>query len=470
MSITAVIPTREGDELVGRCVDALLAGRRAPNRILIVSDGPASEQLHQIASDCRVTCTVLDSITPQGFSHTVNHGLINCSASLVLVINNDCFVGRECLYRLEKTLSADPLASAVTPLLSDGGRCSIETEHIRRVARLASCGDREEMVSARETPALKRTHVPWTCVLIRAESLAEVGNLNSARFAAGLYADDEWNLRATQHGWHFLIDTNAFAAHDNESTTFKAQRLNYNQALADGRTNWLKQTNVLACVLGCERKAYSMAGVNSAKRQRWVRHVHVNFEGVGHDILDSDSFTGWNIDQTTALPTTPTHDQDQFYRLPRIVAARNMCLDIMRTSQDYTHLLFIDSDVDTKDPHGLERLLLHQLPLCGGLIHGRGEQSHAEVCAGARHPYHGEAFSCQSGSCGFQLISRPLCERYQFSWGRSRFERRRKSEDPKFCEDTQADGWGEYVIDSSVTADHVDNFAEPLTMQSIAEF
>lgn len=480
MSITAIIPTRDGDDLTERCIRALLSGTRKPNRILIVSDGTASGRLRQIASErfnaaVSVPCEVIEAVGPLGFSHAVNQGLASCQASQVLVINNDCFVAPDCLRRMERTLADDALAAAVTPLLTDAGKCSVSQEYVQRIAGMkGATGD----PSARDTSPEKRIHIPWTCVLVRGAALAEVGPLDATDFPSGLYADDEWNLRATQQGWHVLLDTNAVASHDNESSTFQRLNLDYNRSLTEGRTNWLKRTNVLACVLGCERKQYSSAGIESAERQRWVRHLHVNYEGVNEavEIGDAgyvwkiqDSVTHWDI-VTTALPQTPSHDQDQFYRLPRIVAARNFCLDVMRTQSEFTHLLFIDSDIDAKDSRGLERLLLQQRALIGGLIRGRGEQSHAEVWAGPKLPYHGDAFACTSGSCGYQLIARPLCERYQFSWGRSRFARRMKSEDPKFAEDVAADGWGPYVIDPSVTGEHVDNEDAPLTMQSIAEF
>jgi hypothetical protein len=203
---------------------------------------------------------------------------------------------------------------------------------------------------------------------------------------------------------------------------------------------------------------------------KWVREVEGNYEGTpSGEWLDSQSLTTWNL-APSLLPVQPLHDQDQTYRLPRIVAARNLCLDIMRANRSYTHLLFLDSDVAANSRDGLEKLLLSQRPLIGGLVHGRGEQSHAEVVAGIRTEYHGRQFCCDWGSCGYQLIARPLCDRYQFRWGHSRLSRARRSEDPAFSEDVAADHWGRYVVDPGVTAEHVDNTADPLAMQTVAQF
>lgn len=459
MSIAAIIPTRSGDDLTANCIESLMQGVRQPNQIIVVSDGEPSENLRTMVAGLQNSLLVVMP-EPSGFSHAVNHGLAATSASQVLVINNDCRVDRYCLQRMERTLAGDRLAAAVSPMFDDTGKCSIKQPYVARISK------------GENSPPEKRIHLPWTCLLIRREALRECGSLDAETFPSGLYADDEWNLRATQAGWHFLLDTNAMASHP-ESTTFKRLGLDYNGELTRGRINWLKRTNVLACVLGCDRKSYSIAGLESANGLRWVRHVHCNYEGRtdGTEWNRQHSRTEWTIDPTlNALPSLPRHDQDQHYRLPRIVAARNWCLDMMRIHTQYTHLLFIDSDVSINQQNGLERLLLSQRPLIGGLVHGRGEHSHAEVVAGPHWPYHGNQFCCHWGSCGYQLIARPLCERYQFRWGKSRLSRDRRSEDPAFAEDVYSDGWGRYVVDPDVTADHVDNPAAPLTMQSIAEF
>lgn len=459
MSITAIIPTRQGDDLTANCIDSLMQGVRRPNTIIVVSDGEPSANLSTMMASLSLPTKLLRMPEGSGFSAVVNQGLAATNASQVLVINNDCTVDRDTLRSMERTLAADPLAAAVSPLLNDGGKCSTRHEYVQAISR------------NHDSPPEKRVHLPWTCLLIRRAALDECGPLDASTFPSGLYADDEWNLRATQRGWHFLLDTNAFASHP-ESTTFKRLKLDYTGELNRGRTQWLKRTKVLCCVLGCDRKAYSMAGIESARRLRWVDHVHVNYEGTPDAAwMDSpDSLTAWDVVYTDSLKRQPQHDQDQHYRLPRIVAARNWCLDLMKIHSQYTHLLFVDSDVSVNGTNGLEKLLLSQRPLIGGLIHGRGEQSHAEVVAGPRTPYHGRQFCCRWGSCGFQLIARPLCERYAFRWGSSRLERQRRSEDPAFAEDVYSDGWGRSVIDPDVTAEHIDNAAAPLTMQTVAEF
>jgi GT2 family glycosyltransferase len=456
--ITAIIPTRKGDDLTANCIESLLQGTRQPNQLVIVSDGEPSAALIAMV-DALTQARLLSVPEGTGFSGAVNRGLDDTPAGNVLVVNNDCRVDRTCLKQMERTLTADPLAAAVSPLVNDGGKCSTRQPYVQSICKGV------------DSPPEKRVHVPWTCLLLRREALDQCGHLDAETFPTGLYADDEWNLRATQAGWHLLLDTLAFAEHP-ESTTFKRLGLDYAGSLSEGRSQWLKRTETLVCVLGCDRKSYSTAGIESARRLRWVGNVHHNYEGAPDAFaMDSpDSLTAWDIGYTDSLPRSPRHDQDQHYRLPRIVAARNMCLDIMRIHTEYTHLLFIDSDVSINGTNGLEKLLLSQRPLIGGLVHGRGEHSHAEVVAGTRTPYHGHQYCCDWGSCGYQLIARPLCERFNFRWGRSRLSRSMRSEDPAFAEDVRADGWGRYVIDPDVTAEHVDNAAAPLTMHSIAEF
>jgi GT2 family glycosyltransferase len=481
MSITAIIPTRDGTELLKQCVYNLMNGSVKPKKYIIVDDsvGEVSTDLKDLLRILPIGSVILKTEGSTGFSNSVNRGLVEATTDMILVINNDCCMGPLSLKSLIESLSIDPLAAGVTPLLSDRGKCSVLSNYVRRISLCSSLvtsepkiAKREAFVRSNETEDQKRTHIPWTCLLLRKSAIDQVGLLDAERFPLGLYADDDWNMRATQLGWHFLLSTNSFAAHDNESSTFKKLNLDYNKELIAGRNNWLEKTKVLCCFLSCDAKKYSFAGYRSSLKLDLIRHTHMNYEGVlSPESLNVDSSVHWNMKCVNSLPSKRSHDQDQYYRLPRIIAARNMCLDFMRQEKSFTHLLFIDSDIEVERSDGLEKLLLAQTALIGGLVHGRGEHSHVEMKFGPIREYHGNQFTCLWGTCGYQLMSRVLCERYQFRQGRSKkVVHGLRSEDPAFAEDIAVDGWGEYIIDSEVKANHIDNEKSPLQISDVAEF
>jgi len=480
VSVTVVIPTRQGDDLTERCVSRVLSGSKRPQKIIIVSDESPSIKLNKLvaATAKTVCCQLVSTSGGVGFSGAVNTGLRLAETLYSFVVNNDCEVGRFAVENLLRDLAADSMAAAVCPLTSDAGKCSIESPYARRISKcnnvfstIRTPEEREDVVMKFKTPPQKRTHIPWTCIMVRTKVLSEIGYLDEENFASGLFADDEWNLRATQAGWHLLLSTNAFADHLHESSTFKRLNLDYQASLRDGQSSFLEKVKVLACVLSCDRKSYSNAGIESIRRLRGVSHAHVNYEGNTPPDHNFDSITNWTIGTQCALPETPVNDQDQLYRLPRIIAGRNMCLDLMRINKEYTHLLFIDSDISVDSEYGLKNLIKIQTAMCGGFVHGRGEHGNVEMTFGRRLPYHGKQFTCSWGTCGYQLLSRVLCERYQFRWGVSRKEHGKpRSEDPAFAEDVEMDGWGEYVIDPGVTASHVDNKDSPLTKSTYSIF
>jgi GT2 family glycosyltransferase len=492
--ITVVIPTKNGDDLTKKCIDLLMAGKIKPTYIYIVADELPSAALcdleKNVNNNYNVKCELLRTNGGKGFSATVNTGLRK-STTDTLVINNDCFVGHYALYEMLNDLYVDDLASAISPTLTDKGWCSIQSPYVQKLCKYdtntytSNLELIETGIRTNKTPPQKRNHLPWTCILIKHGSLKEcrdlngkmakpIGFLNQDDFASGLYADDEWCLRSTQNGLHLLLCTNAVAEH-NESSTFKRLNIDYEKCLTDGENQWLNKCKVLTCVLSCDRKSYSTSGIESANILKYVDHVHLNWEtgsifSIFNRYKNCDSLTRWSIKPTGSIPTKPKHDQDQLYRLPRIIAARNWCLDLMRIHTDFTHLLFIDSDVLVDDKNGLKRLLLNKRPLIGGLVHGRGAHSEIKMMFGNRIPIHNRTIECDWGTCGYQLINRLLCERYQFRWGNSKIENEHRSEDPAFAEDVSIDNWGRYAIDKSVTAQHVDNNKKPLLSKDVAQF
>ena len=493
--ITAVIPTKSGDDLVKKCIDALMSGKVKPDYIYIVSDELPSTALCDLEKNVNnsdnVKCELLRTNGGQGFSATVNTGLRK-SLTATLVINNDCFVGFHTLNEMLNDLYADNLASAISPILTDKGWCSADSIYIKKLCEYNIDVHKSDLkliethVKTHETPPQNRVHLPWTCILIKngmfkkyedsnSGAAKPIGFLNQDDFASGLYVDDEWSLRSTQNGMHLLLCTNAVAKHDNESSTFKRLNMNYKKHLSNGENKWLDKCKVLTCVLSCDRKNYATSGIKSANILKYVDHIHLNWEAKGvlsvfNKYKDCDSLTKWSIKPTNSIPAKPKYDQDQLYRLPRIIAARNWCLDLMRIHADFTHLLFIDSDVLVDDKNGLKHLLLNKQPLVGGFVHGRGEHSETEMIFGDQIPIHDNTVECDWGTCGYQLINRLLCERYQFRWGNSKIKNEQRSEDPAFAEDVSIDNWGRYVINKDVTAQHIDSSKKPLLHKDVAQF
>lgn len=437
----------------------------------------------------------------RGFTAAVNRGLqMVPSGNDALILNTDCYVARNCVLSLQQT--ANRLYAITGPVVTDNGAESINLPQVR-----IACGIRhdqdpfklvdgadglETLVSWKKTQPIIRTYIPFCCTLIPEKIFRLLGLLHRhPAYASGLYADTEWCRRATAIGYRCVLDTNAAAIHLG-SQTFKNEQIDYQSWLAIGRDKFDEKANVGAAILLCDRKAYSQMtapqatldlGVNSlyinieskfkkdssefrsiyAPLLEWIAHQKTNVTGctIEYDVWDCTN---------TSIPQSPTHDQDQYYRLPRIVSARNQACEWFWAKNDLTHLLFIDSDV-LPAPGGLDALLAMQHPLCGGLVHGRGAYKSGKMVFRQLSAITDDVVECAWGTCGYMLIERQVLALQRFRWGESA-ERHceKRSEDPAFCEDAFLNGFGRYWVNYKASAVHVDNPASPLDDVDRAEF
>lgn len=155
----------------------------------------------------------------------------------------------------------------------------------------------------------------------------------------------------------------------------------------------------------------------------------------------------------------PAYDQDQA-RLEPICVARNMAR-AYAVAMGASHLLFIDADVVVQ-PDGLRRLLAHDVRLIGGLVPGRGAHAAMRYVFGERW-HRDNLIVCAHGTLGYCLIRRDLFEVIPFRWGPHPLHEHRNvmlSEDPCFGADAEVYYGAEWMIDTSVTAEHVGDLRE----------
>lgn len=235
-------------------------------------------------------------------------------------------------------------------------------------------------------------------------------------------------------------------------------------------------TNLIACVILADRKAYSqMIAIPALLSSPFVQRVYVNIETDNADLypalyaLAERSTKPVDIDTwwwRSSWRPVPKYDQDQ-KRLLGIVTARNMCIDYA-LYHNATHLLFVDSDV-VIEPPGLQFLLDMNKNLCGGYVPGRGVHNTVQYVFGQRRgiQQHGDIIECDHGTCGYMLISRKVFSLLRFRYGDdpeglAGF----LSEDPAYCIDWYRISGERFFIHTKARAAHIDNALSPLSEDS----
>jgi len=237
---------------------------------------------------------------------------------------------------------------------------------------------------------------------------------------------------------------------------------------------------IVAAVICTPSKMYALFDVVDAIQQMpQVDRVYINIEGWWDVDAQRVSFLdlfgkewGWtkpiDWDRWLVASTTwreeTTGDQGMT-RIPSIVTARNMCIDYAML-HEADHLLFIDADVIPL-PSGLSYLLELDVPLCGGLVPGRGAHSHVNYLFGGRTELRPNVTECAHGTCGYMLIHKTIFGIQRFRWGPNPKypDDPPLTEDPAYCYDYTARTSRRFVIHSLARAKHIDDPLNPLTAE-----
>src|SRR6185436_7120074 len=131
LPITVIVPVYAGLDYTARCLESVVdhaAGTRVPFELLVIDDASPEPALRDFVDrfaerDLPVRVTVLHNEENLGFVRTVNRGLREAPADVV-ILNSDTAVTDGWLDRLADA-AAEPDVATVTPLTSHGSICTL---------------------------------------------------------------------------------------------------------------------------------------------------------------------------------------------------------------------------------------------------------------------------------------------------------------------------------------------------------
>ena len=504
LPINVIVPFYGNQDITIRCVKCVLASCITV-RLILVDNGSHKNNTDKLyaflsALDSR-SFEVIRLQKNYGFTAAVNAGLRRVPAGGdVLILNNDCFVSPFCIRSIGETSYQNGLA-IVGPLVTDMGHESIRDAKARSESRISRAveaidfddeSELEFIASEHITPPAPRAYIPFCCAFIPAEVFRRVGLLSRDKgYSSGLFADNEYCDRAAAIGHKCLLDTNAIAIHLG-SSTFKSGKIDYDSGLMTGKQAYLKPDYPVAAVILCDRKRYSQGiGVAAAMKLEGVKRLYVNVETVFSpaqyhveyaELLELIKNSPIPVDldvatcHSTWMESKPLNDQNQTYRLKRIVAARRQAVEWFMSpkNKEATHLYFVDSDT-VPQVNAVTKLLSLKRACCGGTCWGRGAYAPVKLVFDEKEPItlgSGEQIAeCRVFSAGSMLLSREIIERIPFRWGMSNdCVNQLLSEDPAMQSDAVLNGFGVNYVHLGVRSEHLDNPDSPLQAGDVAEF
>ncbi len=127
LRISVVVSTLDRPQLLSRCLDALLAGTRLPQEVIVVDQGGADAVRDVLDARCRRGVPLVHVVqVRRGLSVSQNAGVARASGTVVLIVDDDCVpdVGWVEVAAREHALSEGPLllTGRVLALPADGER------------------------------------------------------------------------------------------------------------------------------------------------------------------------------------------------------------------------------------------------------------------------------------------------------------------------------------------------------------
>ena len=236
MRISAIIPNRNGAGLIGRCVDAALAGGAA--EVIVVDDGSSDAS----PTEAETAGAALCPSPGRGFAAAVNAGVRQATGDAVLVLNSDCFLERGAVAELSRVLESDRTLGVCAAALVEVDGTPSKSYTPGLTPRLAietafSINPVTPRRSGRGTEDVDT--VPLACALIRRQAWDAVGGLDERFFF--YFEDQDLCRRLRAAGWRIAVAWDAVATHVGGASSVKRDQQTWFLQFVRSRARYLRK-------------------------------------------------------------------------------------------------------------------------------------------------------------------------------------------------------------------------------------
>jgi GT2 family glycosyltransferase len=208
-SISIIIPSYNGAELLKDCLLSLANQHQKPSEVIVVDDG-SSDNTEQIIKQSSIDVILIRSRNNEGFSRATNKGIRKSISELVMIVNNDVTLHKECIAELQIAASNLNYSSFCPLIFQHNERQTVHSAGLMYSNRGYGNRSNRTKFSVNSMP----TDVFSACgavALYRRTALDEVGLLNENFFF--FFEDLELGLRLQLQGHRCLLVPSAHAYH-----------------------------------------------------------------------------------------------------------------------------------------------------------------------------------------------------------------------------------------------------------------
>lgn len=218
--VAVIVPVYGGAMETTECIESVLrAVNDTPMLLVLVNDASPDplirDYLRHLEKRNLPKLRILHRKTNQGFSASVNLGMIASGQRDVILLNADTVVSDHWIDKIVAAARQDGRISTVTPLSNNGEIVTVpymcKTIPIETLD-IASAVDH----AAGRVNAGQIMDLPVAigfCMFIRRESLNDIGMFDAARWGRGYGEEVDFCLKASARGWRHVLAADTFVVH-----------------------------------------------------------------------------------------------------------------------------------------------------------------------------------------------------------------------------------------------------------------
>jgi GT2 family glycosyltransferase len=227
--VAIVVPVYNAPDLVGPCLDAVLAHTRGRARLIVIDDASPDAAIAPLlahyAQLARVT--VLRNDANRGFTATANRGIALAGSADVVLLNADTQVGPNWLNGLRRAAYAGDDVATATAVSDNAGAFSVP--ELERANALPASWTFDDCARALwQRAGLAYPELPTGngfCLYIRRTVVDAIGVLDEVAFAQGYGEENDFCQRAAKRGLRHVIAGNVLVRHARSQSFGEERRL-----------------------------------------------------------------------------------------------------------------------------------------------------------------------------------------------------------------------------------------------------